>query len=272
MRCSNAGRGIGIRRVLRSLPVILGAVLAAACTSDGAPSGSIFFVTERAAAFLELEDDFSEFYTAVVLSDTHFSAGRELPEAYWQWLDEMSEERRTPRLCLVLGDIANQGLPDEYALYNEFVRNMEVRGIAVYGILGNHDVFESGDYGRNYIAAVAPHAACYVVRTPRLSYYFLDTADGLVGLPQYSALAAQMASDSNPKVVLSHVPLYSPVSSGIWYRMKNAAERARLLSLLAGHDVCLFLCGHLHEHFDYDMGAFQEVIVDSVQEHCSWGF
>ena len=264
MRCRLAKRD-GIRRVL---PVILGAVLAASCTSDGTPSGDIYFVAKRATVCKELKADFSESYTAVVLSDTHFSSGREdLPEAYYQWLDEISETQ-PPRLCLVLGDIANEGLPAEYDLYNKFVQKMEARGMAVYGILGNHDVFASGDYGRNYLAAVEPHAACYVVRTPRLSYYFFDMADGLVGRPQYSALAAQMDADPNPKIVLSHVPLYAPTD--LYFRMKHF-ERLRLIALLAEHDTRLFLCGHLHERYQYDMGAFREIVVDSVAANCAWG-
>lgn len=264
MRCRLARRN-GIRRVL---PVLLAAVLALSCTSDGTPSGDIHFVTERTTKCAVIEEDFSETYTVVVLADTHFSRGREdLPDAYYQWLNELPESRR-PRLCLVLGDIANKGLGEEYALYNAFVRNMEARGMAVYGILGNHDVFASGDYGRNYLSAVAPHAACYVVRTPRLSYYFLDTADGLIGQPQYFALAAQMNADPNPKIVLSHVPLYAPAD--LYFRMKHA-DRIRLLSLLTEHDTRLFLCGHLHERYQYDMGTFREICVDSVGAHGSWG-
>lgn len=264
MCCESLERNGGVRGRFLLPPVFLCAVLVAAC------SGDILFVTDRATECKELKEDFSESYSAVVLSDIHFNGDREMPAEYYRWLDELPEAC-SPRLCLVLGDIANDGLKKEYALYNEFVRKMAARGMSVYGILGNHDVFESGDYGRNYISSVKPHAACYVVRTPRLSYYFLDTADGAVGRPQYSALEEQMTADSNPKIILSHVPLYSPASGGILYRMKNREERAWLFSLLAEHDVRLFLCGHLHESFDYDMGAFREIIVDSVQEHLSWG-
>lgn len=221
MCCESSERNGGARGRFLVPLIFLCAVLAAAC------SGDILFVTGRATECKELQEDFSESYTAAVVSDIHFSSGREMPAEYYRWLDELPEAC-SPRLCLVLGDIANHGLKEEYVLYAEFVRKMEARGMSVYGVLGNHDVFESGDYGRNYISSVKPHAACYVVRTPRLSYYFLDTADGFVGRPQYSALEKQMTADFNPKIILSHVPLYSPDSGGILYRMKNQGERARL--------------------------------------------
>lgn len=200
--------------------MFLCAVFAISCTSEGALSNSIFPVTERATECKRFDADFSESYTAVIISDPHFSTGRKrLPEKYYQWLDELPQDKK-PRLCLVLGDIANHGLRSEYEMYNAFVQDMNARGMEVYGILGNHDVFESGDFSRNYLSAVEPHAACYSVRTPRLSYYFIDTADDFIGKPQYSALESQMKADSNPKIVLSHVPLYSLTSMN--YRMKNS--------------------------------------------------
>ena len=255
-------------KTMCAISVILCAMFAIACTSEGMLTNSVFPVTVRATECKRFDADFSESYTAVVISDPHFSSGHErLPEEFYQWLDELPQERK-PRLCLVLGDIANHGLPSEYEFYNAFVQEMRGRGMEVYGILGNHDVFESGDFGRNYLSAVEPHAACYSVRTPRLSYYFIDTADDLVGQPQYSALESQMKADSNPKIILSHVPLYAPTS--IYYRMKNSVERARLLSLFSRHKVRMFLCGHLHEYHTYDMGAFEEIIVNASTDG-SWG-
>lgn len=251
-----------------AMQMALYVMFAIACTSEGMLTNSVFPVTERATECKRLDVDFSESYTAVVIADPHFSSGRErLPEKYYQWLDELPQERK-PRMCLVLGDIANHGLPSEYEFYNAFVQEMRRRGMEVYGILGNHDVFESGNFGKNYLSAVEPHAACYSVQTPRLSYYFIDTADNLVGQPQYSALESQMKADSNPKIILSHVPLYAPTS--IYYRMKNSVERARLLSLFSRHNVRMFLCGHLHEHHSYDMGAFEEIIVNTSTEG-TWG-
>lgn len=254
-------------KVCVKISVILCAMFVIACTDEGVPM-NIFSVLERTTECKRIEADFSESYTVVILSDTHFSSGRErLSEKYYQWLDEVSETQK-PSLCCVLGDIANHGLRKEYELYNEFVQDMRERGMEVYGILGNHDVFESGDFGRNYLSAVEPHAACYSVRTPRLSYYFIDTADNLVGQPQYSALELQMKADSNPKIVLSHVPLYAPTS--LSFRMKNSVERARLFSLFSKNDVRMFLSGHLHEYHRYDMGAFEEIIVNTATED-SWG-
>ena len=246
---------------------IMCAMLAIACTADGTPNGRLFSVEDRATKCKNFEADFSESYTVIILSDTHFSSShKRLSEEYYQWLDEIPQEKK-PRLCLVLGDIANAGLPSEYELYNAFVQEMRGRGMEVYGILGNHDVFESGDFGRNYLSAAEPNVACYSVRTPRLSYYFIDTADDIIGQSQYSALESQIKADSNPKIILSHVPLYSPTT--IFYHMKNSLERARLLSLFAKNNVRLFLCGHLHEYHRYDMGTFEEIIVPYSKD--GWG-
>lgn len=255
-------------KLIKEMVAIMFAMLAIACTSDGTLTNNLFSVVERATECNQFDADFSESYTAVVISDLHFGSGRKrLSEKYYQWLDEIPQDKK-PRLCLVLGDIANKGLQSEYESYNAFVQNMQERGIEVYGVLGNHDVFESGDFGRNYLSSVEPHTACYSVRTPRLSYYFIDTADNFVGQPQYFALESQIKTDSNLKIILSHAPLYAPTS--LYYRMKNSVEQARLLSLFSKNNVCLFLCGHLHEHHRYDMGAFEEIIVSTIKDD-SWG-
>lgn len=255
-------------KLIKEMVAIMFAMLAIACTSDGTLTNNLFSVVERATECNQFDADFSESYTAVVISDLHFGSGRKrLSEKYYQWLDEIPQDKK-PRLCLVLGDIANKGLQSEYESYNAFVQNMQERGIEVYGVLGNHDVFESGDFGRNYLSSVEPHTACYSVRTPRLSYYFIDTADNFVGQPQYFALESQVKTDSNLKIILSHAPLYAPTS--LYYRMKNSVEQARLLSLFSKNNVCLFLCGHLHEHHRYDMGAFEEIIVSTIKDD-SWG-
>ncbi|MBD5443598.1 MAG: metallophosphoesterase [Treponema sp.] len=253
---------------VKEMAAIMFAMLAIACTSDGTLTNNLFSVVERATECKQFDADFSEAYTAVVISDLHFGGDRKrLPEKYYQWLDEIPQDQK-PRLCLVLGDIANKGLQSEYELYNAFIQDMRARGMEVYGVLGNHDVFESGDFGRNYLSSVEPHAACYSVRTPRLSYYFIDTADNFVGQSQYFALESHVKADSNPKIILSHAPLYAPTS--LYYRMKNSVEQARLLSLFSKNNVRLFLCGHLHEHHRYDMGAFEEIIVSTVKDG-SWG-
>lgn len=133
-------------------------------------------------------------------------------------------------------------------------------GIPVYNVVGNHDVYNSGwDLWKK---TCPPHTSTYYFETEDFIWYFLDTASGTLGRPQFYDLKDKLAQSSKPKLVFTHYPLYG---GGIFYFcLSNPRERAELISLFARTNVKLYCSGHYHAGAFYDYGPFQEHVVKAL--------
>lgn len=193
-------------------------------------------------------------YSVLILADIHFSEVTVNPlSVLLDWLDNL-EEDEVPDFCIVLGDMTNYGLQDEYAMYEHLVSQLEERDIPVFGIVGNHDIYNSGwDY---WVTHVAPYTSYYTFTTSRYSWYFLDTANGTLGEAQFNDLMKVLENDPKEKFVFSHYPLYG---DGIFYfTLLDSRERAKLIAAFADYDVLYYFAGHKHQGGFFDYGSFGE--------------
>lgn len=194
-------------------------------------------------------------YNVLLLADIHYSEVTVNPEAVlFEWLDSL-EEDTLPDFCIVLGDMTNYGFENEYEMYDSLVTRLNLYNIPVLGLLGNHDIYNSGwDY---WIKYVEPQTAYYRFSTPKYSWYFLDSANGTLGEEQFNNLIEELQNDKKQKLIFSHYPLYR---DGIFYfTLLDSRERAKLIAAFADNDVLYYFAGHKHSGGFFDYGSFIEV-------------
>lgn len=203
-------------------------------------------------------------YDCLLIADTHFGNDNySVPEeAFFAWLDNYINTKGLPKLCIMLGDVVDHATANEYDQFAAFQQRIKLKmtGIPVYNVVGNHDVYNSGwDLWKK---TCPPHTSTYYFETEDFIWYFLDTASGTLGRPQFYDLKDKLAQSSKPKLVFTHYPLYG---GGIFYFcLSNPRERAELISLFARTNVKLYCSGHYHAGAFYDYGPFQEHVVKAL--------
>ena len=211
-------------------------------------------VTSRANSIYELNESeapkiTSDEYTIAVFSDIHFGSNDKTrhEEDFLAWLEKMKTEGTLPAFCVCLGDIAEHGKEEEYIQYEAFVKKVEaILGDGkVYGVLGNHDLFNSGWY--TYKKHVFPYKSLYHFKTKTFSWYCIDSANCSLGIDQYKLLKKAFEKDKSPKIVLSHVPVYgNPLNNMGYFTFQNSYEADMVITLFIDNNVRLLLSGHIH--------------------------
>ncbi len=194
-------------------------------------------------------------FSVLLLADLHFSDVTATPKSIlYTWLDSL-EESEIPDFCIILGDMTNYGLDNEYSIYRSFAEELGKRGIRIYGIPGNHDIYNSG--WNEWMSSVNPGTAYYRFNTALYSWYFLDTANGTLGEAQFNSLVDELKDDPKRKIVFSHYPLYQ---DGVFYfSLLDSRERAKLIAAFADNNVYYYIAGHKHDGGCFDYGSFYEL-------------
>lgn len=224
-------------------------------------------VAIRSNSIIDLPDPTNKKqYSVLLLTDVHLGKANSAKEsAFFDWLYQLEEK---PEFCLVLGDITDHGFEHEYQLYQAFSKKIEEMGIPVYGLVGNHDLYNGGwRYWKKY---VFPYAASYRFHTDSFSWYMLDTGNGTLGNIQLHNLEWAMKNDPLKKLVFTHYPVYG---GGIFYfTLSDTRGRALVLDLFARYSVVNVFAGHWHDGSDiFDYGKFKELVLQGFQAHYSWG-
>jgi 3',5'-cyclic AMP phosphodiesterase CpdA len=164
-------------------------------------------------------------------------------------IDHLLRLDRRPDLCLVTGDLVDEGHPDEYAVARDL---LDTLGLPYLVIPGNHDHRE---HLRDAFADLG-----YLPKEGALHYCVDDHAVRIVGLDSCVPgahhgqieeagllwLTETLANDpSKPTIVMLHHP---PFACGIpymdEYRYLDPAPLAAVLDRCT--NVELVLCGHVH--------------------------
>lgn len=195
-------------------------------------------------------------YSVIVLSDVHFHTGKRT-----SFIDVVNNidfsKLGQPVMAVVLGDVGNYGEHSDYAEFNKFAAEInELLHIPIFSTVGNHDTYQRGNYGMNFLTDIFP-TTFYRVGLHGVSWYFLDSADGTCGYNQINTLENIFMTDKNKKIICTHYPLYA---DNLMDCMSNYQEKAYLISLYSRNDVFLVLCGHTHVYFRYDFGTFEEIV------------
>lgn len=200
-------------------------------------------------------------FSIIVFSDIHFGTlDEKFLKNFLNWMEKKKSELGSVcplKFIACLGDVTSEASSSEYREYRNFCDEVFNRtGLRIYTIPGNHDLYSSGwDNWKEY---VWPHTGAYRFTTRNgngsLSWYFLDSANGTLGNPQYENLTMAMKNDPNDKIVFSHYPLYA---NGWWYYiMQNLNERDALISLYAKNHVKYLFSGHAHFEHDHEFGNY----------------
>ena len=210
-------------------------------------------------------------YDCLILSDIHFGNKRNpaWQKAFFASLQKYRAAHSTTPLlfCIILGDVAHHGFADEYETAKIFQQRIADENrlpaeygaisLPVYNVVGNHDVYNSG--WTLWKQTCAPHRSSYYFETNRLGWYFVDTASGTLGRPQFYDLKAKLHDSPKAKFIFTHYPLYS--NGIVYFSLSNPRERAELISLFARTNVKLYCSGHYHPGGYYDYAGFQEYTV-----------
>jgi len=215
-------------------------------------------------------------YDCLILADIHFGNKRNpaWQKQFFNSLKKYRERHTTPMLfCIIVGDVAHHGFADEYETVKAFYERIADENrlpeygdipMPVYHVVGNHDVYNSG--WKLWQRTCYPYKSSYYFETNRLRWYFIDTASGTLGRPQFYDLKAKLQGSSKAKFIFTHYPLYG--NGIVYFSLSNSRERAELISLFAKTNVKLYCSGHYHPGAYYDYAGFQEYTLKSF---CSFG-
>ncbi len=219
-----------------------------------------------------------------VITDLHFGSHKSRAER--QLLASLEGRQAELDFVVLLGDVVQTGEDRYFADCEEFVARLKKAlgaDVPVYVVLGNHDLYKDG-FGRwqnlDFNAAGGASLFRFVTETTagggtyRRSWYFVDTASGIVGTRQLAALTDAMQADGNPKLVFTHVPIYIEGEFFPVLKLSDPRERARLITLFDRSRVDMVLSGHWHPGGFFDYGRFSELccasFVESSDDSSSW--
>lgn len=223
---------------------------------------------------LEIPD--SGVYDILLITDVHFGGeglsnnGNRRDEEFFEWIQKyyVDNGKALPAMCICLGDVAEHGLLDEFKNYVEFTDKLKSRfGITTYNVIGNHDLYNAG--WNNFTKTCFPGTSFYKFRTPKMTYYFLDSASCSLGDQQLTAFKRDMEYNEKGrnKLVFTHVPAYA---GGLFYFvMQNSVERNKFISVCAENDVLALVDGHTHKEITSDLG-FVEYNLPGYLEKRAW--
>ncbi len=155
--------------------------------------------------------------------------------------------------------------------YNEFLREIESMESSYWGksiksltILGNHDLYNNG--WENWKAQVYPYTAYYSLvlngkSGGSVSLFFLDSANGTLGVDQLESLESEICADVNPKIVFSHYPVYA--GGNLLMTLQDTTERSLLLTWFSKNNVRYVFAGHAHKNYGFSHSSFREDVTAS---------
>ena len=210
-------------------------------------------------------------FTVLVITDVHFGAeklpknGPRFDDDFFTWVSTLSPK---PAFCVGLGDMAEHGWEEEFKRYEEFTGHLKKKyNITTYNAVGNHDLYNSG--WQHYKKYLYPYKSLYYFEAGNFSWYFIDTASGSLGAGQMRLLNKTMQSDPNPKIVMTHFPLWA--NGHFYFSLQDSLERNLLISTFAKNNVKAVLTGHTHKKTVSDFGRFMEYNHPGFFAKAGWG-
>lgn len=224
--------------------------------------GIELITTNAAVNSIGAEDE----YDVLIITDIHFgneNKGLNGPRREDEWFAKLNTVNTqtgkslmdTTKFVICLGDIAEHGLESETLAYKAAIVDVfEAKGISVFNVVGNHDLYNSGwtQWSNN----LYPGTSFYKFETPSFSWYFLDSASGTLGGFQYEEMDKTMSKDPKDKLVFTHIPLYA--ENHQYFVMQNTDERNKIINTCAKYFTKKFVDGHTHVKRTSNFGKFTE--------------
>lgn len=221
----------------------------------------------------------------MILTDLHFGSDNYMATTELR----ASLAGRKLDFIVLLGDVVDTGFEEYFRECEDFIRQLRswlsLPALPVYVVLGNHDLYQNGYDGWQKLSFNAANGSTFFRfettisaggRKFSRSWYFLDTASGILGQSQMNALERAMSSDPNPKIVFTHYPVYADMPFFAYFKLSDDRERARLIFLFDRYGVDMVFSGHWHTGSWFDYGSFSELCCSSFIENSdktsSWFF
>ena len=217
----------------------------------------------------------------LISADLHLTAQEAAQDGA---LDALLRSARDADGLILLGDITNNGRPEEHRRLAGILLEAQA-SCPVYVLPGNHDIsarFGSAAFASLYAPfgfgqAVSRHDASlsYAVRTQAgtlLIMLDLNRTDARGQADPYGrvtdsllAWLSQTLADADPArtVVCAHYPI-QPVLT------ETVADREKLFSLLTGKGVRLYLCGHRHLHGTFQAAGLRQITAGRPENFPFW--
>lgn len=201
-------------------------------------------------ALFAQDDPAAEDFSFIAVNDLHYQEEACAPY-FARILEAMRKSSPDAAFCLVSGDLADQGKPEQLAGVRAALQRFER---PIYAVPGNHDHLTDTDraaYEENF-----PGQTNYHFVHGGWQFVGLDTSEGTKWQNTRVAEATLAWLDealpkldrSRPSVVFTHFPL----GEGVSYRPTNADE---VLRRLAGHNVQAIFSGHWHGFSERQAGS-----------------
>lgn len=180
-------------------------------------------------------------FTFIQINDAHFSSPK-CPEFFARVTESVRSHPSRPELCLMVGDLAEKGTPQELGPMRDVLRGL---GMPFYPVIGNHDYGSQSD--RSAWDAIFPASLNYYFEHRGWQFVALDSSEGL----KYEKTKIQPDTlrwaDDNvrklnrklPTVLFTHFPL----GPNTTYRPLNVDE---LLERFGQLNIVAVFNGHFH--------------------------
>jgi 3',5'-cyclic AMP phosphodiesterase CpdA len=196
--------------------------------------------------------------TIAHLSDVHF--GRHDPvivAALEAWLLE-----RRPELVVISGDFTQRARVEQYRQARAFVERLEVGGLPVLAVPGNHDV-PLYDIFRRFARPLSRYRRyiddnlCPWFESDRLAVLGINTArsltikDGRINHDQMRVIRERFRTvpEGKTRILVTHHPLFAlPLGEGAELTRRVGRHEDALLAV-ADAGVHILLAGHFHRSF-----------------------
>jgi 3',5'-cyclic AMP phosphodiesterase CpdA len=163
---------------------------------------------------------------------------------------QMKSQREKPEFLLVIGDLVDNGKPEQLGAVRDLIKDF---GLPVYAVIGNHDYRVQDD--RKSYEELFPGRLNYHFEHKGWQFLGLDSTDGV----RYKDVAAPDATlrfldgtlpkldRKKPTVVFTHFPLGPKVNN----RLTNADA---VLERFKDHNLRAVLGGHYHAFTERTVG------------------
>ena len=189
-------------------------------------------------------------YQVLMLTDVHIGAKyykEEFAEKFYKWLDSYDFKENKVLFACGLGDFADSATEEQMKGYKEITDRIEAKGIKVFNVIGNHDLFKPDGY-QIFQDYCFPNTSFYRFETKKIAWYGLDSGSGMLGSKQLNSFQRMLDREEKYPVVLTHIPLISNHMEDwlLYYSMRDTTERNILISLLDEKKSPAYFCGHQH--------------------------
>ena len=214
-----------------------------------------------------------EKYEVLMFTDIHVGAkyyDENTVKKFFEWLDSYENKDKISFAC-ALGDFTDSARENQMKEYADMAEKINERGILVFNVIGNHDLFLYNGYDV-FAEYCYPNTSFFRFETRKLAWYGLDSGSGTFGSKQMDDIRFSIESETKIPVIFTHIPLktYERGKRGLYYCLRDTTERNELIGLLNNSGCAGYFCGHFHNGGIDNLGNLTQYNLKSFGEFGKW--